>query len=167
MIVTATPYGSLWDSIIQRAGDERARIASGRSVVNRGTLESEVTPFGLLRWYLHNDLEEPVTRALYFFELEIPPGSRSGRLRHQGGIIHLVVEGHGHTMYGGERNEWEKGDVIAIPVRPEGMELQHFNDGGGPVRMVVSWVNFDSALGPAGGVALEVTEAAPEYESRS
>jgi Cupin domain len=161
--MTAASRELLWDSITRRALEERDRARHGRTTVRRDELEHEDTPFGRLRWYLHNDLTTPVTRAIYFCELEIPAGSRSGRLRHQGGIVHLVVEGRGYTVLDDERHEWEKRDVIGIPVRPEGVVFQHFNDGTGPVRMVISWPNFDSALGAEAGVALEVLDPAPEY----
>ncbi len=157
---------SLWDSITRRAAAERERIAHGRSTVRRSQLPVEVTPFGLLRWYLHPDLAEPVTKSLYFAELEIPEGSRSGRLRHQGGIVCLVVQGSGYTELDGVEHAWEKRDVIGLPVRPEGVVFRHVNNGVGPVRMIVAWPNLDSAVGPEGGVHLEVLEPAPEFEAR-
>jgi hypothetical protein len=155
--------GTLWDSIIERSVAERERVRNGRSTVTRAELEPELTPFGSLRWYLHNDLQAPVAHALYFCELEIPAGSCSGRLRHQGGIVHLVVEGKGFTRFDGAEHEWEKRDVIALPVRPRGVVFQHVNNGTGPARLVMSWPNLDSAIGPEGGVAMEILEPAPEY----
>jgi hypothetical protein len=161
--MTQTHTETLWDSIIRRARAERSLAANGRTTIRRDELTPELTPFGTLRWYLHNDLTTPATRAIYFSELEIPAGSRSGKIQHQGGIVHLVVEGRGYTVLDGERYDWEKRDVIAIPIRPKGVVFQHFNDGTGPTRMVVSWANFDSALGAEAGVAFDVLEPAPEY----
>lgn len=154
---------TLWDSLVSRAKAERDRVAQGSATVTREELDVELTPFGYLRWYLHNDLTEPVTRALYFAELEIPAGSRSGKLTHQGGIVHLIVEGEGYTEFDDRRYDWEATDVIAIPVRPDGVTFQHFNDGAAPVRMVLSWPNFSSALGPESGVAMEISDVAPEF----
>jgi hypothetical protein len=164
---TTATDGTLWDSITRRAVEERERSSKGRTTVRRHELEVEVTPFGLLRWYLHNDLKVPVTQALYFCELEIPEGSRSGLLRHQGGLVHLVVQGSGFTKFDGGEHAWEKRDVVALPVRPEGVVFQHVNNGTGPARMVIAWPNLDSALGPEGGVAMEVLEPAPEYKECS
>ena len=158
---------SLWDSIIRRSGAERSRVETGRNTVRRDEITPEVTPFGLLRWYLHNDLDAPVTHSLYFCELEIPVGSRSGRLRHQGGMVHLVVQGSGHTLFDGEEHEWAARDVVALPVRPDGVIFQHVNTGTGPVRMVVAWPNLDSSIGPEGGVAMEILEPAPEFTATS
>lgn len=158
---------SLWDSIVRRSVAERSRVETGRNTVRRDEITPEVTPFGLLRWYLHNDLDAPVTHSLYFCELEIPVGSRSGRLRHQGGMVHLVVQGSGHTLFDGEEHEWAARDVVALPVRPDGVIFQHVNTGTGPVRMVVAWPNLDSSIGPEGGVAMEILEPAPEFAATS
>lgn len=163
--MTETSTESLWDSIVRRSVAERERVRAGRSTVRREELEPELTPFGFLRWYLHNDLDAPATHALYFAELEIPAGSTSGLLRHQGGIVHLVVEGSGFTRFDETEHAWEKKDVIALPVRPEGVVFQHVNDGTGPARLIMSWPNLDSALGPEGGVAMEILEPAPEYKA--
>ena len=105
----------------------------------------------------------PVTKALYFCELEIPAGSRSGRLRHQGGMVNLVVQGSGYTRLDDVDHEWEQRDVIALPVRPDGVLFQHFNNGTGVARLVFAWPNLDSAFGPGAGVAMEVLEPAPEF----
>lgn len=161
--MTDTATESLWDSILRRAVEEREKVAAGRTTVRREELTPELTPFGSLRWYLHHDLDTPVSRALYFSELEIPAGSRSGLLQHQGGIVHLVVAGSGYTEFDGVRHEWEARDVIAIPVRPKGVRFRHVNDGTGPARMVIAWPNLDSALGAEAGAAMEVLEPAPEY----
>lgn len=163
--MTGPATETLWDSIIRRSTAERERVRAGRSTVTREEIEPELTPFGLLRWYLHNDLNDPVAHALYFCELEIPVGSSSGLLRHQGGIVHLVAEGSGLTRFDGAEHEWEKKDVIALPVRPEGVVFQHVNTGTGPARLVMSWPNLDSALGPESGVAMEILEPAPEYKA--
>jgi hypothetical protein len=158
-----TDHVSLWESILARAGAERALVDAGESTVRRDELEVEMTPFGRLRWYLHHDLTLPVTRALYFCELELPPGSRSGVLRHQGGIVHFVAEGSGYTTLDGAEHAWEQRDVIALPIRPEGVTFQHVNTGTGAARLVLAWPNLDSALGPEGGVAMEVLEPASDH----
>lgn len=154
---------TLWDDYIGRARAERDRKHNGRSVVSRDELTAELTPLGYLRWYMHPAIPDVVDQALYFAELEIPAGSRSGKLFHQGGIVHLVVEGHGHTVLDGQEHAWESFDVIAIPARLDGVSIQHFNDGPGPVRMVLTFPNYDSALGPELGVAMDVPEPCPEY----
>lgn len=51
----------------------------------------------------------------------------SGRHRHQGGLAILVLRGKGYTVVDGVRYDWEGGDCIQLPVKPGGVEHQHFN----------------------------------------
>ena len=53
--------------------------------------------------------------------------SHSGRHRHQGGLAIYVLEGRGYTTVDGQRVDWEEGDLILLPVKPNGVEHQHFN----------------------------------------
>ena len=53
--------------------------------------------------------------------------TQSGVHTHQGGIALFVLEGKGATVMDGERYEWEKGDVILLPMKVGGIEHQHFN----------------------------------------
>lgn len=157
---------TLFEDLFERARQERDRKAQATSVVARDDLAPELTPFGELRWYLHSRLDEPVAQALYFMELTIPVGSRSGKLRHQGGVINLGVARSGHTDLNGMTHEWAARDVIAIPTIPQGVVFQHVNTGDEPVRMIVSFPN-DSALGPELGVELDILEPVPEYVARN
>ncbi|NJD27414.1 MAG: cupin domain-containing protein [Chloroflexi bacterium] len=156
---------TLFEEVFERAEVERARRASSKNLITRDECQAEISPMGVQRWYLHPRLDTPSTQALYFHELEIPVGSRSGKLFCQGGIVHLVLEGEGYTEVDGERHSWEAEDLIAIPIREYGVTYQHVNTGSTPVRMVVAWPNLDSAIGPEGGVEMKVLENAPEFEA--
>ena len=161
----AMPEPTLYDLTFAESRAERDRRAKARNLIGREDCEPELNRMGTMRWYLHPHLETPSTRALYFHELEIPQGSNSGKLYCQGGIIHFVMVGSGHTVLDGRAHEWEEGDVIAIPIRESGATYQHFNTGVGPTRMLVCWANLDSAISPEGGVAMEVLEACPEWQA--
>lgn len=154
---------TLFDRLLANAAAERQRAEDGLRVVTREGSTEEMTPMGRLRWYLHDELTEPTTRALYFYELEIPPGSRSGKLVCQGQVIHFVLTGAGSTIVDGVAHEWESGDLIGIPPKEDGVTYQHFNTSDEAVRMVVAWPNLDSALGPEAGVQLRVVEPCPEW----
>lgn len=52
----------------------------------------------------------------------------SGRHRHQGGYSLFVLEGKGYTTVDGVRHDWEEGDLILLPIKPGGVEHQHFNE---------------------------------------
>ncbi len=53
--------------------------------------------------------------------------TKSGRHRHQGGLLIFVTEGKGYSIVDGERWDWEKGDLVLLPMKPGGVEHQHFN----------------------------------------
>jgi hypothetical protein len=153
----------LWDHFVGLHRAELERKVKAECVIARDKLEPEHTPLGCVRWYMHPLLEEPVSHAMYFLELEVPAGSRSGRLRHQGSIVNLVVEGEGYTMVEGVRYDWVTEDVVAIPPKPDGVEFQHFASDGQVARIVIAWPNFDSSLGSGLGVDLAVLEPAPDF----
>lgn len=153
----------LWSDTLARAARELELNSDGRWVISREELEPELSSFGFLRWYLHPSLEDRCTRALYFFEIEIPVGSRSGRILHQGGIVHFVAEGEGYTELEGKHHEWEADDVIVIPPRLRGNRFKHVNTGDTPARLAVVWPSYDGSLGPGLGTGLQVLEPAPEY----
>jgi gentisate 1,2-dioxygenase len=156
---------TLFEITLAKARAEQERIGSAMNLITRDQALRELSPMGELRWYLHPDLQDPMpsTRALYFHELLIPSGSRSGKLQCQGGIVHFVLEGSGYTEVDGETHEWEALDAIAIPILEAGVTYQHVNTGTGDARMIVSWPNFDSALGEGAGVEMRLLESAPEF----
>lgn len=65
---------------------------------------------------------------------------RSGKHIHQGGIPIFVVQGKGHSIVDGVKHAWNKGSLIVLPIKPGGVEHQHFNEveGGPPAR----WIAF-------------------------
>ena len=154
---------TLFENTLRAAATERARRLAGANLLTREGATSETNPMGIMHWYLHPDLEGPSTRSLYCHQLEIPVGSRSGKLQCQGGTLHYVLEGSGHTDLDGVRHEWTAGDVIAIPIKERGVTYQHVNDGADVVRLLVVNPNFDSALGPEAGVELKVLEESPDF----
>jgi hypothetical protein len=66
----------------------------------------------------------------------------SGKHRHQGGLVIYIIEGEGYSVVEGERHDWEAGDLLLLPVKPGGVEHQHFNkDDAHPAK----WIAFISA----------------------
>jgi hypothetical protein len=155
---------TLLEQYLQDADAERQRVARGKQLISRDECVVEMTQLGKLRWYLHDRIDDPVTKSLYFFELEIPAGSRSGKVKCQGNIVCWVLSGNGHTELDGERHEWGPEDVIGLPTKEYGLTYQHFNTGEEPARLLVCWPNLDSALGAGAGVEFDIVEPAPEYE---
>lgn len=153
---------ALFEKTLADAAIQRERSIRGKKLIGYDETFAESTAMGHLRWYLHPELFEATTRSLYLHELEIPAGGRSARLQTQGGHMHYVLAGRGHTVLEGSSHDWEAGDVIAIPIRESGVSYQHVNDGDEPARLLVVWPNLDSALGPEAGVEMRVLEPASD-----
>ena len=68
----------------------------------------------------------------------------------------------GYPIVDGERWDWKKGSLVLLPMKPGGVEHQHFNlDPGGPSI----WVAFvPIALTEHVASQLKQTETSPEYE---
>lgn len=154
---------ALWDDYMARGLGERERKLASRNLVRRADCPVETSAMGILRWYLHPAIGDVATHAYYRFEQEIPVGSRSGKVFHQGGIGAYVLAGRGVTVVDGSEHEWEKEDLIGIPMKNYGVTFQHFNTGDEPARLLVTFANFDDSLGPELGVDMAVLEPAPEY----
>ena len=39
----------------------------------------------------------------------------------------FVLDGEGYTVVNGKKVDWEKWDLVVLPVQPNGCEHQHFN----------------------------------------
>lgn len=154
---------TLFERTLSDAAAERGRRLAGQNLLTRDGATLETNPMGIMRWYLHPELDAPSTKSLYCHELEIPVGSKTGRLQCQGGVLHYVLDGEGYTDLDGVHHHWSAGDVIAIPIKELGVAYQHFNTGAATVRLLVVRPNFDSALGPEAGVEMTMLEDSPDF----
>jgi quercetin dioxygenase-like cupin family protein len=122
----------------------------------------EENRFGKMKWYLHPSIEDVVIKDYIFFMMEIPPGSRSGRIQQQGNEAILILEGKGWTTLNGVKHEWKAGDMVGLPLRQRGNVVQHFNaDAEKPARFVSARPNLLDPLGVDQGVGFEILEDAP------
>ena len=119
---------NFWSELIALRDRQREQRKSAVQVVRLSELPLESNEQGLMRWYLHPAITDTVLSTLSIYRQEIPPGSRSGRLKFQGGQILFIVEGRGHTMLDGVKHAWEAGDVVNLPCKRDGIVVQHFND---------------------------------------
>ena len=84
----------------------------GPVVVHKDDREVELSRQGRIRYYLNHQIHKdtPLQQWLVFsHELR----TKSGKHRHQGGLVIYVIEGRGYSMVDGERWEWEDGDLHA------------------------------------------------------
>ncbi|MGH6769728.1 MAG: hypothetical protein ACRECO_12005 [Xanthobacteraceae bacterium] len=154
-----------WDELMAIRDEQREQIRTGIQVVREGDLPLESNRQGLMRWYMHPSIKDTALATMIFFQQEIPPNSRSGRIKFQGGQVILVLEGKGYTVLDGVKHHWEAGDVINLPLRPRGIIIQHFNtESDVTVKFVATEPNWTECTFVDRGSGFEQMEDAPEYK---
>lgn len=155
---------NLLQALFDRRDRERESLAKSTKVVEGDKVPLENNQMGLYKWYLHPDKQDMAIRTILFWTEEIPPGGKSGKQRHQGGRVHYVQEGHGYTEIDGVNHEWEKGDLILLPIRPKGVVFQHFNgDPRNRAKLICTEPNWFDALGVDLGSGFEQVENSPDF----
>ena len=149
-----------YERLVKAQLDLRERAFQGRIVMRGAEQQWEQSRMGRLRWY--NSRAADTGSALHqwlVFQHDIR--SHSGKHSHQGGLAIFVLAGEGYTEVDGERIDWVAGDLILLPIKPDGVEHQHFSKRPGePCR----WIAFiympyqDEA-----GFYLEQQDNAPEF----
>jgi hypothetical protein len=159
---------NFWDELLKMRDQQREQIRKGVQVVRESELPLETNRQGLMRWYMHPAIKDTALSTMIFFQQEIPPGSRSGRVKFQGGQVIMVLEGRGYTVLDGVKHHWEAGDVINLPLRPRGIIVQHFNtDPQETVKFVGTEPNWTDCAFVDRGSGFEQLEDAPEYSRRT
>ena len=86
---------NLWADILKMRDEQRENLKGAIQIVRREDLPLESNEQGLMRWYMHPAIKDICLHTMIFFEQEIPPAGRSGRVKFQGGQVIFVVEGRG------------------------------------------------------------------------
>jgi len=153
-----------WDDLLAIRDRQREQYRDGIQIIKESELPLEVSRQGLMRWYLHPAIKDTCLSVLMFFQQEIPPGSRSGRLKFQGGQVMMITEGRGYTTIDGVKHPWKAGDVVNLPLRANGIIVQHFNaDQQQPAKFVAVEPNWVEGVSMDRGCGFEQLEDAPEY----
>lgn len=156
---------NFWDKLFELRDKDRSNKKDAIYTVIGEELPWEVNRQGVMRWYLHPLMEDTIINPFLFYVQEIPPGSKSGRLKVQGSQIFYIWEGRGYTVMDGVKYHWETGSVMQIPLKPLGVIYQHFNaDANKSVRLIFVEANTVGALGMDRGSGFEQLENCPEYD---
>ena len=149
---------------LYRLRDRQRRLQrNGAWIVKGKDLPWEDNDQGRMQWYLHPAIEGTAIRSMMFFRQEIGPGSKSGVQRTPGGAIVYIVSGRGYTMLDDMRHDWEAEDVVNIPIRAEGVDVQHVNiDPVEKAVLIQADLNLADLLGVDRGAVFEQIEKAPE-----
>jgi hypothetical protein len=155
---------NLWNELFALRDQQREKRKSAIQVVKESELPLENNRQGLMRWYLHPAIDDTALSTLFFFQQVIPPGSRSGKLQFQGGQVIFITEGRGHTLLDGVKYVWQAGDILNLPVKPQGIIVQHFNDDPDkPAMFVATEPNFFACTTVDRGSGFEQIENSPDY----
>ena len=148
-----------YEDIFNQNAAKRERASTGRIVIKGPELPWEKSRQAILKYYLHPSITDTAVDGWLLFIQDIR--SRSGKHRHQGGLAIYVLEGTGWTTVDGVRHDWEAGDLILLPIKPRGVEHQHFNaEPGAPCKwLALVRIPWDDAVGNE----MEQTELAPDF----
>lgn len=105
---------------------QRERNDSGPVIIQRAKREVWMSRQGRLRFFL-DPLVYQDTPLQHWRVFTHEVRTKSGKHRHQGGLVIYVLEGKGYSIVEGERWDWEKGDLVLLPLNPKEIEHQHFN----------------------------------------
>jgi len=111
---------------IKHSAEFREAYEHALNVISAEDQPFEQSPDGLIKHLVHEKMgtREHCVDAYMLFLKE---GERSGKHRHQGGLVIYVIIGKGYSVVDGERVDWQAGDLLLLPIKPGGVEHQHFN----------------------------------------
>ena len=118
---------NLMDELFAMRNEFRERNRTGLKVVKGRDLPWECNAQGKIKWYVHPRKTDTCSKSFVLYVQEIPPGSRTVKQRHPGGVAHVVLSGRMVAVVDGKRYECETGDCIALPIKHRGVEYQFFN----------------------------------------
>jgi gentisate 1,2-dioxygenase len=151
---------SLFDELLAIRDRQRAVIRSQSIVVRDADRPWEQNVHGKMKWYLHPSVES-VCNAYVVYRQELPPRTKSGRQRCQGGVLFYMLEGHARTRIDDEIYEWGPGDLLTLPILRDGVVFQHLNlDEATPARFLACEANTVLSLGVDKGSGFEELEPA-------
>lgn len=157
---------NLYDELMALRDRQRAEVSSGIAIVRGSRLPRETNRQGIYQWYMHPLLDDTVIKTEMIAAVTIPPGSRTGQQRFQGGQLLVVLEGAGHSVIDGAEHRWKTHDLLTIPLRPAGVVVQHFNDSDSTsARLLLAEPNLVHTVGVDRGAGFEQLLDCPEYEA--
>ena len=154
---------NLFDRLLALRDLQRQRLQQATWLIRGDELPWELNAHGKMQWYLHPYLAYTAVQTHLFYRQEIPAGSRSGVQRHGGDAVFYMLEGEGYTEVDGVRHVWKGGDVMTLPVFPDGVIYRHVNTGTAPVRLICIERNLVHTVGVDRQSGFEQLQPCPEY----
>ncbi len=153
--------GEHYENTLRLNAEARQRAKTGKIVIKGKERPWSQGKQGYIKSYLAwHDLDDTAAQDWTCFIHDIK--NHSGKHRHQGGIQIFVLEGEGYTEVDDEKVEWEKWDLIILPVKPNGCTHKHYNKvKGAPAKwMAFRYHPFSQVLGNM----FEQVEVSPDWK---
>ena len=142
---------------------ERERAQTGQIVIRARDIPWRQNRQALVKTFLsaHGVTDSAASNWICFIhDIKI----HSGKHRHQGGIQLFILEGEGTTTVDGGKFDWEKWDLVILPVKPNGCEHQHFNKNPGKSAKWMAF-QYDPFNKPLGRM-FEQVENSPDWKGK-
>lgn len=141
----------------------RQRALEGKVVIKGGERPFQQSRQGVSKHFLNKAIEDTALQGWGVFIADIRV--HNGKHRHQGGLAIYVIEGSGYTVVDGVRHDWEAGDLLLLPTKPQGVTHQHFNaePGKSCKWLAMIYKPFKEAMGDM----MEQKEVAPGWKGGS
>src|SRR4051812_34391941 len=117
----ANPY----ETTLRWRRAQAERNENGPIVVKRSAREVFMARQGKLRYFL-DPIFYPETPLLHWRVFTHEIRTKSGKHRHQGGLLIYVLEGRGYSIVLGERMGWGKGELGFMALHPKKNEPPPF-----------------------------------------
>jgi hypothetical protein len=153
--------GEHYETTLKLTANLRERARTGKIVIKANERPWYQCRQGLIKQYLSwHDMEDSAVTDWSCFVHDIK--RHSGKHKHQGGFNLFVLEGEGITEVDDQTVEWEKWDLILLPVKPGGCVHKHYNKvEGKPAKwMAFKYNTFSQVLGSM----FEQVENSPDYK---
>jgi quercetin dioxygenase-like cupin family protein len=150
-----------YELALQQDREFSERQMMGRIVVKLADCPQQLSRQGHLRFYLNRTTKDTALLDWTVFTHEVR--THSGKHRHQGGLVIYVIDGKGYSVVDGERIDWAMGDLLLLPLKPDGVEHQHFNtDVGGKPALWMAFIHMPTREYVAS--EMTQTEASPDFK---
>ncbi|GGG02022.1 cupin domain-containing protein [Paenibacillus abyssi] len=129
---------NIYEMALKYRKDFNDRQVSGRLLVKGKDAEVQLSRQGYIQYLLSGlYFKDTALQTWQVFVHDIK--KQSGKHRHQGGLVLFILEGRGWSVVDGIRYDWEEGDLVPLPLKPGGVEHQHFN---GDPEKGCKWIAF-------------------------
>ncbi|MDZ4247579.1 MAG: cupin domain-containing protein, partial [Dehalococcoidia bacterium] len=120
------PAENLYEQSMRAVNENLRQRMEGKVIVKWDEGQFEQGRMGFAKYLLHRkDWDKVGTPGWHIFINRIR--THGGLHNHQGGLVIYVLEGEGYSTVDGVRYDWEAGDLVVLPIKPDGVDHQHFN----------------------------------------